>query len=77
MRQINGFLFHLELSCDVLETYKEKILSSKARFKRKVLSGDYYNANIDNSVKQTVNTYNGNVTISLTNQNYILTSMGV
>ena len=77
VRQINGFLFHLELSCDVLETYKDKILSSKARFKRKVLSGDYYNANIDNSVKQTVNTYNGNVTISLTNQNYILTSMGV
>lgn len=77
VRQINGFLFHLELSCDVLETYKDKILASKARFKRKVLLGDYYNANIDNSVKQTVNTYNGNVTISLTNQNYILTSMGV
>lgn len=76
-RQINGFLTHLELSCDVLETYKSKILASKARFKRKVLSGDYYDANIDNSVKQTVNTYNGNVTISLTNQNYILTSMGV
>lgn len=77
VRQINGFLFHLELSCDVLETYKNKILSSNARFKRKVLPGDYYNANIDNSVKQTVNTYTGNVTISLTNQNYILTSMGV
>lgn len=77
VRQINGFLFHLELSCDVLETYKDKILLSKARFKRKVLSGDYYNAHIDNGVKQTVNTYKGNVTISLNNQNYILTSMGV
>lgn len=77
VRQINGFLFHLELSCDFLETYKDDILSSNARFKRKVMLGDYYNANIDNSVKQNVNTYKGDVTISLTNQNYILTSMGV
>ena len=77
VRQLNSALFHVELSCDVLETYKDKILASKARFKRKVKTGDYYNASIDDSTKQTINTYNGNVTISLTNQNYILTSLGV
>ena len=77
VRQLNNALFHLELSCDVLETYKERILASKARFKRKVKTGDYYNASIDDSTKQTINTYNGNVTISLTTQNYILTSLGV
>ena len=77
VRQLNSALFHVELSCDVLETYKAKILSSKARFKRKVKTGDYYNASIDDSTKETINTYKGNVTISLTNQNYILTSLGV
>ena len=77
VRQLNNALFHVELSCDVLETYKDKILASKARFKRKVKTGDYYNASIDDSTKQTINTYNGNVTISLTTQNYILTSLGV
>ena len=77
VRQLNSALFHVELSCDVLETYKDKILASKARFKRKVKTGDYYNASIDDSTKQTINTYNGNVTISLNTQNYILTSLGV
>ena len=77
VRQLNSALFHVELSCDVLETYKAKILASKARFKRKVKKGDYYNASIDDSTKETISTYKGNVTISLVNQNYILTSLGV
>ena len=77
VRQLNSALFHVELSCDVLETYKERILASKARFKRKVKTGDYYNASIDDSTKQTINTYKGNVTISLNTQNYILTALGV
>ena len=77
VRQLNSALFHVELSCDVLETYKERILASKARFKRKVKTGDYYNASIDDSTKQTIYTYNGNVTISLNTQNYILTALGV
>lgn len=76
VRQLNSALFHLELSCDVLETYKGKILTSTARFRRKVKKGDYYNASIDDSTKQTINTYKGNVTISLNTQNYILTSLG-
>lgn len=77
VRQLNSALFHVELSCDALETYKAKILSSKARFKRKIMTGDYYKGSIDDSTKETINTYNGNVTISLTTQNYILTSLGV
>ena len=77
VRQLNSALFHVELSCDVLETYKDKILASNARFKRKVKTGDYYNASIDDSTKQSINTYKGNVTISLNTQNYILTSLGV
>ena len=77
VKQLNSALFQLELSCDVLETYKEKILASNARFKRKIMIGDYYKGDVDDSAKQSVNTYKGNVTISLVNQNYILTSLGV
>lgn len=77
VRKLNNALFHVELSCDVLETYKNKILTSKARFKRKIMKGDYYKGSIDDSTKQAIYTYKGNVTISLTTQNYILTSLGV
>ena len=70
-------MFHVELSCDVLETYKDKILASKARFKRKVKTGDYYKANLDDSYLQKVDKFTGDVTIDLKNQNYILTTLGV
>lgn len=35
VRQINGFLFHLELSCDVLETYKVKYYQVRLDLKEK------------------------------------------
>lgn len=77
VRQLNSALFHLELSCDVLETYKDKILTSNARFKRKVKTGDYYKTNLDDSYLQKVDKFTGDVTIDLKNQNYILTTLGV
>ena len=77
VRQLNSALFHVELSCDVLETYKDKILASKARFKRKVKTGDYYKANLDDSYLQKVDKFEGDVKIDLKNQNYILTTLGV
>ena len=77
VKQVSAKIYNLFLECDVLETFKHDILECNARFKRKVKTGDYYNASIDDSTKQTINTYNGNVTISLTTQNYILTSLGV
>lgn len=77
VRQLNSVLFHMELSCDVLETYKDKILGSNARFKRKIKEGDYYKANLDESNLQSSAMLKSDVTISLVNQNFILTTLGV
>ena len=75
--QVSAKIYHLHLECDVLETFKFDILECNARFKRGIKKGDFNNVSIDDSTKQTINTYKGNVTISLATQNYILTSLGV
>ena len=77
VRQLNSILFHVELSCDVLETYKDKILGSNARFKRKIKAGDYYKAKLDESNLQSIVTYKSAVVVDLKNRNYILSSLGV
>ena len=51
---LNNKMESLLLRCDVLETYKADILASKARFMRKIKTGDYINANIDYSVFKTI-----------------------
>ena len=74
--QVSAKIYQLNLECDVLETFKHDILECTARFKRKIVKGDYYNASIDDSTKQSISTYTGNVTISLNTKNFILTSLG-
>lgn len=60
IEQLNLKLVKLNLSCDVLETYKADILNSNARFKRNIKNGDYQNISIDYS-NQTISTnYNSN-----------------
>ena len=69
---ISGTLWQLDLSCDVLETYKADILASKARFMRGLKTGDYIAANIDYSVIKTITRiesdkgFTGNPTMILT-----------
>ena len=65
----------LYLSCDVLETYKTEILASKARLKRNIKSGDYFNGDIDMSVKTNIMKYDSDATIS-SDVNYIITTVG-
>lgn len=77
VRQLNSVLFHVELSCDVLETYKNDILASKARFKRGIKTGDYQKANLTESNLQTVTNHKSSVILDLRNQNFILSSLGV
>ena len=55
IEQLNLKLVKLNLSCDVLETYKADILNSNARFKRNIKNGDYQNISIDYS-NQTIST---------------------
>lgn len=53
VEQLNLRLIKLNMTCDVLETYKADILNSNARFKRNIKTGDYENISIDHSNKTT------------------------
>ena len=52
---ISSTLWQLDLSCDVLETYKSDIMASKARLYRSIKTGDYYQGQIDASYHTTIN----------------------
>lgn len=52
---LNFKLVRLYLTCDVLETYKNDILKSNARFRRNIKNGDYQNISLDYS-NETVST---------------------
>src|SRR5574344_1318486 len=49
VEQLNLRLVKLNMTCDVLETYKADILNSVARFKRNIKTGDFENISIDYS----------------------------
>ncbi|MCS5736382.1 hypothetical protein [Herbiconiux daphne] len=51
---LGGELWELRLRCDVLETYKPDILSSVARFTRKIKTGDCIDINVDTCVYKTI-----------------------
>ena len=70
-----GKLFIVGLYCDVLESYKSGILSSNARFKRNLKTGDYMAINIETSELKTIQKVNGNFTMG-NDSNLILTTIG-
>ena len=72
---ISSTLWQLDLSCDVLETYKADILASKARLYRNLKAGDYFNTALESSHLTTVAKYSSNKGISDT-ETLILTSIG-
>ena len=72
---ISGTLWQLDLSCDVLETYKADILASKARFYRNMKAGDYFDTALESSHITTVAKYTSNKGIS-DSETLILTSIG-
>ena len=72
---ISGTLWKLNLSCDVLETYKADILASKARLYRNLKAGDYFNTALESSHLTTVAKYNSNKGIS-DNETLIMTTVG-
>ena len=72
---INNTMWRLDMSCDVLETYKNDILGSKARFYRNIRNGDYVNAAIDEELHKTVSIHNSDVIFD--NQpNFVLSVIG-
>ena len=73
---ISGTLWQLDLSCDVLETYKADILASKARLYRNLKAGDYFDTALESSHITTVAKYASNKGIS-DSETLIMTTVGV
>ena len=73
---ISSTLWQLDLSCDVLETYKADILASKARFYRNLKAGDYFDTALESSHITTVAKYTSNKGIS-DSETLIMTTVGV
>ena len=60
---LNGNITRLVLRCDVLETYKDSVLNSNCRYKRKVKKGDYFVEGLNESDKAVITTHLSDVTI--------------
>lgn len=63
IRSINnmgGNLWEVICECDVLETYKAYIISSRARYYRNIRNGDYYQGTIDTSSLKTISKHISN-----------------
>ena len=73
---ISVTLWQLDLSCDVLETYKADILASKARLYRNLKAGDYFDTALEYSHITTVAKYASNKGIS-DSETLIMTTVGV
>lgn len=75
VQRLNHKMIQVDLICDVLETYKDDVLASKARFNRAIKTGDYYNANVEQSTLKTITKHESNVSIA-DQSAMILTSVG-
>ena len=73
---LSANLWQLDLSCDVLETYKADILASKARLYRNLKAGDYFDTALESSHITTVAKYASNKGIS-DSETLIMTTVGV
>lgn len=73
---LSNSLYKLDLKCDVLETHKNVILNSNARFNRKIKNGDYITINSEISYLKSFSKHMGDVTLS-GESDMILTSVGV
>lgn len=72
---ISATLWQLDLSCDVLETYKTDILASKARLYRNLKPGDYFDTALEYSHITTVAKYTSSKGIS-DSETLIMTTVG-
>lgn len=76
IRSLSNKIWELTLSCDVIETYKVDILSSKARLFRNIKTGDYFDVGLDSSFITTVDKYASNKSIS-EKETLLITTVGV
>lgn len=74
---LNNKRWQLNLSCDVIETYKDEILLSRAKFKRSIRAGDYINtADFDTSIIESIEVFKSDIILD-GKESVILTTIGV
>lgn len=74
---LNNKRWQLNLSCDVIETYKDEILLSHAKFKRSIRAGDYINtADFDTSIIESIEVFKSDIILDGI-ESVILTTIGV
>jgi len=69
-------LYKIEMSCDVLETYKDEILLSDTQFNRAIKDGDYNNVDLDSEVKQEVVIYESDKSLIPDESTMIMSTVG-
>lgn len=58
IESLGGVMFKCHLELDVLETYKEDILNSNARYRRNLENGDYVSTGFDVATTKQVSLHN-------------------
>ena len=66
----------INCSCDVLETYKEDVLNSDARFYRNIKTGDYVESDLNLSNVHTIEKFNSDVEFKLGSSMVLVTVEG-
>lgn len=67
----------INLECDVLMTYKDDILNTKAIVKRQTKFNDYYNSGFSSEVTKEVDLYKSDVIVEDEKSNILVTIGGV
>lgn len=77
IQNLNNDVWLVRLECDVLETYKDDILNSKANVTRNIEVGDYQDISQEFEVKRDVHIYKSNVTLNKEKTMILSTISGV
>lgn len=77
IQNLNNDVWLVRLECDVLETYKDDILNSKASVTRNIAKGDYQEISQEFEVKRDVHIYESNVILNREKTMILSTISGV
>lgn len=77
IQNLNNDVWLIRLECDVLETYKDDILNSKASVTRNIGVGDYQDISQEFEVKRDVHIYESNRTLNKEKTMILSTISGV
>lgn len=69
-------IYELDLSVDVLETFKSDILKSKGFVNRQTEFNSYYNRDYTSEVRKEIDIYKSETTLNIDSKNMVLVTVG-